>query len=146
MPTTPYSSTTVSWAKSQVHIVKMLNKRGIKELRFTSLEDRFALEFRVVEEGISKPIMVRIVVPVSNCEEEKRRNQQLNRLHRVLFNHLKAKFVAIDCGLTEFTEEFMAHLVMTDKDGGSKTMGQVLLPQYKDSIESGENHDMKLLP
>ena len=66
-------------------------------------------------------------------------------MHRVLFYHLKAKFVAIDSGLTEFMEEFMPHLIVMDKKGNSTTMGQVLLPKYKESIENGKQQDFKLL-
>jgi hypothetical protein len=62
-----------------------------------------------------------------------------------LFYHLKAKFLAIDSGLTEFMEEFMPHLVIMDKRGNSTTLGQTLLPQYKDSIDKGEQKDFKLL-
>ena len=50
-------------------------------------------------------------------------------------NHLKAKFVAIGNGLTEFEAEFMAHLVITDKTGKSTTMAEALLPQYEKNLE-----------
>ena len=42
-------------------------------------------------------------------------------------------------------EEFMPHLVIMDKQGNSTTMGQALLPQYKQGIESGEQKEFKLL-
>jgi len=61
------------------------------------------------------------------------------------FNHLKSKFVAIASGLSEFEEEFMSHLVITDKHGTSRTMGEALLPEYHKAIDSGENPDFKLL-
>ena len=132
----------MNWAKSQTGIVKMLNGRGIYESRFTNVADRFALEFRVVENGISKPLAVRMVVPIQyRGEDEKKRQQELNILHRVLFYHLKAKFTAIDSGLTEFMEEFMPHLIVN----GGKTMGEALLPQYKIALESGQQKEIKLL-
>lgn len=140
-----YKNTEVHWSKSQTGIVKLLTIRSIHESRFTNLEDRFALEFRVVENGISKPLAVRIVVPFQTQKNDKGREQELNRLHRVLFYHLKAKFTAIESGLTEFMEEFMPHLVIMDKQGNSTTMGQALLPQYKKGIESGEQKEFKLL-
>ena len=140
-----YKNTSVHWSKSQTAIVKLLTFRSIHESRFTNLEDRFALEFRVVENGISKPLAVRIVVPFQTHKEDKGREQELNRLHRVLFYHLKAKFIAIESGLTEFMEEFMPHLVIMDKQGNSSTLGQTLLPQYKKSIESGEQKGLNML-
>ncbi len=38
----------------------------------------------------------------------------------------------------------MAHLVITDKAGNSRTMGDALLPEYRKSIDSGDN-SVKLL-
>src|SRR3990167_2153139 len=140
-----YKHTSVNWAKSQTAIVKLLTARNIYESRFTNLEDRFALEFRVVENGIPTPVAVRIMVPFKKEENEERRQKQLNSLHRVLFYHLKAKFVAIESGLTEFMEEFMPHLVIMDKKGNITTLGQAMLPQYKQALESGEQKEFKLL-
>ncbi len=149
-----YQGTKVSWAKTQTQIVKLLNERDIYESRFTNLEDKFVLEFRVKESkkvflgiGINKGITVRVVVPfhLGNNPSQRGREIELNRLHRVLLNHIKAKFVAIENGVTEFMEEFMPHLVIMDKTGNSTTMGQTLLPQYKKSIESGEQKPFNLL-
>lgn len=66
-------------------------------------------------------------------------------IHRVLLNHLKAKFVAVAKGLTEFETEFMAHLVTMDKSGNSRTMGDALLPEYRRSIKEGKGGNFKLL-
>ncbi len=143
-----YNKTSVNWAKSQTAIVKMLTIRGIYESRFTNLQDKFALEFVVKEKDPMKkikPVAIRLVVPFAKINDEKKREQELNRLHRVLFFHLKAKFTAIESGLTEFMEEFMPHLVIMDKNGNSTTMGQMLLPQYKNNLESGEQKEFKLL-
>ena len=105
------------------------------------------MEFRAKLPNHEKPIGVRIQVPINyHGENEKKRLQELNMLHRVLFYHLKAKFIAIEAGLTEFLEEFMPHLIIPNKDGGSTTLGQAMLPQYTQAIESGEQGEFKLLP
>jgi hypothetical protein len=99
-----------------------------------------------IKEG-EKPVGVRILVPIQyKGENEQKREQELNILHRVLFYHLKAKFTAIESQLTEFMEEFMPHLIIMDNKGNSTTLGQTILPQYKKSIESGKQKDFKLLP
>ena len=131
-----YKSTKVAWEKTQTKIVALLNKKNIFETRFTNLQDKFALEFRATHEV--KPIAIRIIVPLTTRKTENQQQQELNQMHRVLFHHLKAKFTAIECGLTEFMEEFMPHLIIMDKNGNSTTMGQTLLPQYKESLESGK--------
>jgi len=93
-----------------------------------------------------KPRAVRLIVPLKySGENEERRTKELNMIHRVLLNHLKAKFVAVAKGLTEFETEFMAHLVIMDKNGTSRTMGDALLPEYRRSIEEGKGGDFKLL-
>ena len=148
----PYQGTSVNWAKSQTAIVKLLNSKGIYETRFTNLEDKFALEFRIVEGkkiafkvGLAGGVAVRILVPFEKFSDEVKREKQLNQLHRVLFYHIKAKFIAIESGVTEFMEEFMPHLVIMDKSGNSTTLGQAILPQYRKNLEEGKGEDFKLL-
>lgn len=138
-----YRGTKVAWAKTQAKIVKLLNSKKIWETRFTNLQDKFVLEFKVT--GEEKPVAIRIIVPIKVRNTENQQQQELNQMHRVLFHHLKAKFTAIECGLTEFMEEFMPYLIIMDKNGSSTTMGQTLLPQYKKSLDSGEQKDFKLL-
>jgi len=141
-----YKNTKVNYVKTQMAITRLLNTRGIYESRFTNLICRFVLEFCVPENGIERSVAVRIVVPVQSKDaNEKNRTQELNALHRVLFHHLKSKFCAIDNGVTEFMEEFMPHLIITDQGGNSLTMAQVLLPQYKESIKTGKQKEFKLL-
>lgn len=143
---TAYKNTSVNWSKSQTQIVKLLTQRGIYQTRFTNLEEKFAIEFLAPQKNGEKPIGVRILVPVGySGDNQDKREKELNRLHRVLFYHIKAKFVAIDSGLTEFMEEFMPHLIIMDKKGNSTTLGQAMLPQYKESLDSGEQKDFKLL-
>ena len=140
-----YKDTDVHWTKSQGQIHKMLNELGIYDVRFTNMRDRFTLEFMVqLDEG--KPRTVRIISPLSgNNSDENKRTKELNIVHRMLVAHIKAKFVAIGRGLTEFEQEFMAHLVITDKAGNSRTIGEALLPEYRNAIETGKGGDFKLL-
>ncbi len=141
-----YKGTDVHWARSQSEIYKMLGELGIYEIRFTNLKDKFVLEFLVQIAEEEKPRAVRIIAPIKySGDDESKRTKELNIVHRMLVAHIKAKFVAIGRGLTEFEQEFMAHLVITDKHGNSQTMGEALLPQYRQNIESGENKDFKLL-
>ena len=144
--TSAYKSTDVHWAKTQTKIMEMLEQVGITKTRFTSLEDRFILEFMAQIDDVSIPRAVRIVIPLSTrpIDEPAKRNKELNIVNRILLNHLKAKFVAIGNGLTEFEQEFMSHLVITDKEGKTTTMGQQLLPQYKKNLEGGDMPQFRL--
>ena len=132
-----YKSTDVYWGKSQSAIMKMLEQLGINQIRFTSIPDRFILEFMANFDERSIPKAVRIIIPLrtKTTDSPEERNKELNIIHRILLNHLKAKFVAIGNGLAEFEQEFMSHLVVTDKSGKSTTMGEMLLPQYEKSLD-----------
>lgn len=136
--TSAYKTTSVYWGKTQADIMKMLNSLGIDQIRFTSLNDRFVLEFMAHLDERTIPRAVRIVIPLrtKTTDIPDKRNKELNIIHRILFNHLKAKFIAIGNGLTEFEQEFMSHLVITDNKGQSTTMGEALLPQYENNLEN----------
>ena len=133
-----YKNTQVNWAKSQQSIMKILTDVGIEQIRFTNLPDRHVLEFVNKEEN-KIPKGVRMVTPLVSkvADNPEKRNKELNVIHRILFNHLKAKFVAIASGLTEFEQEFMAHLIITDKQGNSSTLGEQMLPQYNKHLKDG---------
>lgn len=132
-----YKNTSVYWGKTQSQIMTMLEQVGIDQIRFTSLPDRFVLEFMARMDERSIPKAVRIIIPLKTqkSDDPVKRNKELNIIHRILLSHLKAKFVAIGNGLTEFEQEFMSHLVITDKAGRSTTMGEMLLPQYEKNLE-----------
>ena len=132
-----YQGTVVDWAKTQTQIMKMLGEVGIDQIRFTSLNDRFVLEFMAQLDERSIPKAVRIIIPLGKAlaKDGDKKTKELNVIHRILLQHLKAKFVAIANGLTEFEQEFMSHLVITDKSGNTTTMGEMLLPQYQKNLE-----------
>lgn len=139
-------TTSVNWTHSQSEIYKKLGELGIYEIRFTNLRDKFALEFLVQLRPDEKPRALRLIVPLKYAgDNEERRTKELNMIHRVLLNHLKVKFVAVAKGLTESETEFMAHLVIMDKNGNSRTRGDALLPEYRRSTEEGKGGDFKLL-
>lgn len=141
-----YKGTVIYWAKTQAQIMEMLGSLGIDQIRFTNMPDRFALEFVVKLDEKSIPRAVRVVVPLATkSDDPTQRNRELNIIHRILLNHLKAKFVAIGNGLTEFEQEFMSHLVVNGKDGKSTTMGEAMLPQYRKGLENGDISELKLL-
>ena len=135
--TNAYKSTDVHWGKSQTKIMEMLQQVGIDQVRFTSMPDKFILEFMAPADEFLIPKAVRIIVPLRTQKEDgpDKKSKELNVVHRILLSHLKAKFVAIGNGLTEFEQEFMPHLVITDKSGKSTTMGEMLLPQYRKNLE-----------
>ena len=139
-----YKQTQVNWAKSQGQIGKILDERGIKDVRFTFLQSQNQLicEFNYPTKIEDKDINVgvRIIVPIPDNSD-----QAKNRIHRALYYYLKTKFEALDFGLVEFIQEFMPHLVLFDKQGNSRTAYQIFSPQYSKGLISGQQGDIKML-
>jgi hypothetical protein len=137
--------TDIHWAKSQAEIARQLTELGMSAIRFTNQRDRFALEFVVTLPDREQPRAVRISVPLrTRSEDGNQREREANRLHRVLFHHLQSKFVAIAAGLSDFDEEFMPHLVLPDQHGHSRTLGEALLPAYRQAIDRGDKPAFQL--
>lgn len=54
---------------------------------------------------------------------------------RALGLAIKAKLEAVECGITSFEEEFLAHIVIP---GGKGTVGDWLMPQLSKAYETGK--------
>ena len=64
---------------------------------------------------------------------EKAYEQAVKQRWRALALVIKAKLEAVETGITEFDEEFLAHIVLPD----GKTVGQFMLPQVEIAYEKG---------
>ena len=100
----------------------------------------FNYPIKIKEKAVS--IGIRIVIPVP---ESKDAEQAKNQIHRALYYYLKSKFEALDFNLVEFTQEFMPHIVLFDKKGASKTVYEMFEPQYRDSLLTGNQSEIKLI-
>lgn len=140
-----YAKTSVNWGKSQANICKLLEKNGIEDVRFTYLSssNELVCEFNYPSEMQNKKVNIgiRILLPLPKIDNKE---QAKNQIHRALFYYLKSKFEAMNFGLVEFSQEFMAHLVIRDKTGNTKTLYQLIGQQYKDGLICGKT-DIKML-
>ena len=141
MKNNAYKATTIHWGKSQADICNLLQKNGISDTRFTVTATCTICEFNYPQkQGIAS---VRISVPIPESRDtEKMKNQ----LHRALFYYLKTKFEALNFGLMEFMQEFLPYLVIKNSDGKSMTMYEAIAPQYKESLITGQQGAIAMLP
>lgn len=139
-----YKHTSVNWGKSQAQITKLLEQQGIQDVRFTFLQTQNSLicEFNYPTkiDGKDVSVGVRILLPIPK-DDEKAKDQ----IHRALFYYLKTKFEALNFGLVEFIQEFMPHLVVFNKQGESKTLYQIIQPQYQKGLVTGQQGEIKML-
>lgn len=62
--------------------------------------------------------------------------QDCRQRWRALALAIKAKMEAVECGITSFEEEFLAHIVIPGQ--GGKTMGQLMLRRVDEAYATGE--------
>lgn len=154
-----YAGTNVHWGKSQSDMLKLLKKYDITDVQFTNIGYETAINAGLVmqkdttaimllfqkrvqlEDGRSGNIPVRVVIP--NVPED---DKKLNQYYRVLYWYLKSKFEAIDTGLVEFAEEFMAHLQIEGKNGVVARMWDTFRKGYYKAIGDGTQGNAGLLP
>ena len=141
-----YKNTSVNWAKSQAQIGKLLNQVGIRDVRFTFMQSQQSIicEFNYPSELEGKAVTMGVRI-VTKLKESKNEEQEKNRVHRILFNKLKSRFLEIQEDTQEFVRVFMADLIVFDKKGNSTTMAQVILPQYNKGLITGEQKDILMI-
>lgn len=141
-----YKNTSVNWVKSQAQIGKLFDQVGIQDVRFTFMQSQKSIicEFNYLSEleGKSVTIGVRIV---TKLKENKNEEQEKNRVHRILYNKLKSRFLEIQEDTQEFVKVFMADLIVFDKRGNSSTMAQLILPQYNKGLITGEQKEITMI-
>lgn len=72
--------------------------------------------------------------------KQKAWEQSCRQLWRALLLAIRAKLEAVECKISTFDEEFMAHIVMPD----GRTIGELVLPDIPLAISGGTS--IKLLP
>ena len=125
--------TTVDAGKSRGEIDTYLHRRGAAEFGFSVTPELFAIQFRIRERA------VRFVISRPKGGTPQKREAEERRLWRALLLVLKAKFEAIDSGITTFDREFLAHLVTA----AGPTVGDVIAIQLERAL-AGEGAPLAL--
>lgn len=143
-----YRTTAVHWGKSQANILKLLARFGVVDVRFTMLDSRGEVicEFNYPTKLDDKDVIigVRIRVPLPPAGRIKDTERIKNQAHRALFYYLKTKFEALQFGLVEFIQEFLPHVVISDKSGHQGTVYQALEQKLKLGFVEGKQQSVLL--
>ena len=136
-----YKSTKVPVRHSQADIEAMLKKNGVEAVRFTSLPSGAILEFakRIPnsEDFIGYRINVRPKLKPDVRDPVNELNKAERQIWRVLYWHLKAKFEAISFGLTEFEEDFLPYMLITDSEGRTASASQLFFEHMARRLPAG---------
>jgi hypothetical protein len=142
------SKTTVSSEKSKQEIERILTRYGAEEFLYGTRAGGAVVAFKMMGRN------VRFVLPLPNRNDSeftkytrgawdyerteeaagKLYEQAIRQKWRALALVIKAKLEAVESEITEFEDEFLAHIVLP----GGQTMGQIAKPQIALAYDSGE--------
>lgn len=134
--------TQVSPEKSQQEIASTLRRYGASSFLFGWEEDRALIQFnahdRQIRFIVSMPTAEDRRFQVTDTGRSRRdpnaaREAEVRRRWRCLALVIKAKLEAVESGVTEFEEEFLAQIVMPN----GATVGQSVLPNVHRAYELG---------
>lgn len=141
-------NTSVPVSKSRAEIESIITKYGATQFAsgIDSEKSLAAISFKANDRQI------RFVLPLPNITEKrfqrspsgrktytsderyKAWEQACRQRWRALALAIKAKLEAVACGITEFEDEFLAHIVLPN----GQTMGQFARPQIAEWYDSGK--------
>lgn len=136
-------NTSVSSDKSKSEIEKTLTRYGANGFMYGWSEQNAVIAFEMIGRRI------KFVLPMPNRNEflltdtgRERAESQVQIAYeqatrqrwRALALVIKAKLEAVESGITEFQEEFLAHIVLPN----GSTVGENMLPQIESSYKNGK--------
>lgn len=152
------TDTSVPVEKSRAEIERILSKYGAARFAYMSSDSQAMIAF----EAHGK--FVKFILPLPNLAMDtfwkcKRYNRETNSYRnseskartlweqacrtrwRALCLCVKAKLEAVECGITSFEQEFLAHFVMP----GGGTFGDYAIPKIEEATRTGQMPTMQLL-
>ena len=120
--------TTVPVSKSRMEIEDLIRKHGAGQFVSGYSGNRVMIGFT----AYNRQVRFMVDIPAGKTQKD---TEQLERQRwRALLLVIKAKFEAIDSGVSCFDDEFLAHIVLPD----DKTCGDYMVPQLEAVYETGQ--------
>lgn len=120
--------TTVPVSKSRMEIEDLIRKHGAGQFVSGYSGNRVMIGFT----AYNRQVRFMVDIPAGKTQKD---TEQLERQRwRALLLVIKAKFEAIDSGVSCFDDEFLAHIVLPD----GKTCGDYMVPQLEAVYETGQ--------
>lgn len=144
--------TEVSSSKSRAEIEQTLARYGATGFLYGWMETNAMVAFQMADRHVkfTLPMPPRDDFRFTPERQSERSEDQISREFdkavrqrwRALLLVIKAKLEAVECGITEFDEEFMAHIVLPD----GQTVGQWMRPQIEKAYQLGTMPSLLALP
>ena len=121
-------NTTVSVAKSRIEIEELIRKHGAGQFISGYSGNKVMIGFTAAGR------QVRFLIEIPPGKTDKQSEQLERQRWRALLLVIRAKFEAIESGVSCFDDEFMAHIVLPN----GQTAGDWALPQIEAAYRSGQ--------
>lgn len=154
----PYAeNTSVPTDRSRAEIERTLERYGARQFAYMRNEEQAMVAF-VVALNEDELRQVRFVIPMPDKEERRFTHTPSGRVRRdadsmlkeyekaqrqrwrALALVIKAKLEAVESGITEFEQEFLAHIVLPD----GSTVGDYVRPEIARAYETGQMPQLAL--
>lgn len=119
--------TTVPVSKTRIEIEELIRKHGAGQFISGYSGNKVMIGFTAAGR------QVRFIVEIPSGKNQRDMEQLERQRWRALLLVIKAKFEAIDSGVSCFDDEFLAHIVLPD----GQTAGQWIQPQIDAAYETG---------
>lgn len=119
--------TTVPVSKSRIEIKELIRKHGARQFISGYSGNKVMIGFTAENRQI------RFIIEIPEGKTDKQQEQVERQRWRALLLVIKAKFEAIESGVSCFDDEFMAHIVLPD----GQTISEYMLPQIESVYQSG---------
>lgn len=129
----PYYGTPSSEHKSEIDVDRVLNKYGVKNIRWTTVEGKKLLEF--IHQPVKNQPSVHVKIPVPEVEAihyGKTVVVPLKQRMRMVYYFVKSMLEAVHYGLYKMEEVFFGFVELQLPDG-EKISTVDLLNRYQDS-------------
>lgn len=138
-------NTSVSTEKSRGEIERTLQRYGATGFMYGWQGDRAAVQFDMNARRIRFELPLpdpkdrafthtpSTRKPRTAAQAAEAWEQACRQRWRALSLAIKAKLEAVECGITDFESEFLAHIVLP----GGQTVGRWMLPQIAETYETG---------
>ena len=125
-----YESTAVPVAKSQESIRKLIMQNGGNAIAFVSQVQPATEGFEAQVKIGGVIYRVRVTASVKTARTPKEAEQNVRRIWRVLFYHMKSVYESSKSGVMEFRELMLPYIVMSD----GQTIGDHIVPRLEQVV------------
>jgi len=143
------TSTVVSVEKSRAELEGILARYGASKFGYMTDDSRAIIAFQAHSKFIKFVLPLPALADFQNNKRgriapgvrAKLREQACRSRWRALCLCVKAKLEAVECGITSFEQEFLAHFVMPN----GKTFGETAIPMIEEATRSGKMPALELM-